>query len=78
MSTETKTPNPADALTEGWQSVSNDAAIDELQREINVRMRCFPRWIEEGRVSKTDAKDRLQRMIKAATLLQLALDTKSA
>lgn len=37
-------------------------AVDELTREYNVRARCFPRWVDEGRVSKTDAQDRLDRL----------------
>jgi len=45
-------------------------AVDELVRETNVRIRCFPRWIDDGRVSKTDAKDRLERIQSALTLLQ--------
>jgi hypothetical protein len=37
-------------------------ALDELEREFNVRARCFPRWIQDGRVSRTDAQDRLDRL----------------
>lgn len=40
-------------------------AIDEVERELNVRSRCFPRWITEGRVSRTDAQDRLDRLATA-------------
>ena len=45
-------------------------ALDELQRELNVRKRCFPRWIGDGRLSATDAQDRLDRLATAVTLLQ--------
>jgi hypothetical protein len=45
-------------------------AIDEVQRELNVRMRCFPRWIEDGRVSGTDAQDRIDRLQTALEHLQ--------
>ena len=44
-------------------------ALDELERELNVRSRCFHRWIREGRVSKTDARDRLDRMASAHKML---------
>lgn len=44
---------------------SFEEALDELQREFNVRQRCFPRWITEGRVSRTDAQDRLDRLATA-------------
>lgn len=44
-------------------------ALDELEREANVRSRCFPRWIKEGKVSMTDARDRLDRLGSAIKLL---------
>jgi hypothetical protein len=46
-------------------------AADELQREYNVRSRCFPRWVKEGRVSATDAQDRLDRIASAIEFLRL-------
>jgi hypothetical protein len=66
-------PTP-DELAEGWEDRSFQEALDELAREIQVRERCFPKWINEGRVSNSDAKDRLQRLIKAAEVLQLIID----
>lgn len=50
------------------------AARDELEREYNIRERCYPRWIGEGRVSKTDANDRLARQKKAMEIVDIALD----
>jgi hypothetical protein len=44
-------------------------AIDELHRELTVRQRCFPRWVKEGRVSATDAQDRIDRLATAHDLL---------
>jgi len=44
-------------------------ALDELGRELNVRKRCFPRWILDGRVSATDAQDRIDRLATAIQLL---------
>lgn len=44
-------------------------AIDEVERELNIRSRCFPRWIKDGRVSRTDAQDRLDRLATAFTWL---------
>ena len=64
-----------DDLTKGWQLVDVVAALDEIEREINVRSRCFLRWIEDGRLSRTDAKDRLQRLIKAGQLCQMGIDS---
>jgi hypothetical protein len=51
-------------------------ALDETYREKQVRERCFPRWVQEGRVSKTDASDRLARQILAVKILQLLLDSR--
>jgi hypothetical protein len=45
-------------------------ALDELIREFNVRARCFPRWVQDGRVSGTDAQDRLDRLATAIELLR--------
>lgn len=44
-------------------------ALDEVHRELCVRKRCFPRWILDGRVSKTDAQDRIDRLATAFDLL---------
>ena len=44
-------------------------ALDDLERELNVRARCFDRWVAEGRMSSTDAKDRIERMATAHKLL---------
>jgi hypothetical protein len=49
--------------------VAPQAALDELFRELQVRVRCFPRWIQEGRVSRTDAQDRIDRLHTAHELL---------
>ena len=45
-------------------------AVDECQRELNVRRRCFPRWVADGRVSATDAQDRVDRLATAIEHLQ--------
>jgi N-glycosylase/DNA lyase len=54
--------------------------MDEVGREVQVRARCFPRWISEGRVSKSDAEDRLRRLCKAKDALEkvVALDESQA
>lgn len=49
---------------------SPQEALDECERELNVRKRCFARWIADGRVSRTDAQDRLDRLGTAVKLLQ--------
>ena len=50
------------------------AAVDELFRELQVRLRCFPRWIAEGRVSRTDAVDRIDWLHTAHELLKGMVD----
>lgn len=40
---------------------SIEEALSELGREMQVRTRCFPRWVAEGRMSKVEACDRLER-----------------
>lgn len=57
--------------------VDPQAALDELYRELAVRARCFPRWIVEGRVSRTDAQDRLNRMHTAYELLKGAVESQA-
>jgi hypothetical protein len=58
--------------------VDPQAALDELYRELAVRSRCFPRWIVEGRVSRTDAQDRLNRMHTAYELLKGSIAKEAA
>lgn len=67
----------ADSLAAGWEKRSVQEALDEIAREIGVRERCFPKWIQDTKVSSSDAKDRLQRLIKAAQLIQVLLDTQA-
>jgi hypothetical protein len=40
-------------------------AIAEVERECNVRFKCFDRWVADGRLSEVDARDRLERLISA-------------
>lgn len=48
-------------------------AIDEVEREFNVRERCFPKWVTEGRLTRSDAKDRLERLGAACYFLRCLL-----
>lgn len=45
-----------------WQGRSLLEAISEVNREINVRVRCYPRWIAEGRKDPVEAQDCLDRL----------------
>jgi len=40
-------------------------AIAEVERECNVRFKCFDRWVKDGKLGEVEARDRLQRLISA-------------
>jgi hypothetical protein len=50
-----------------------EEAQSEVERECEVRRRCFDKWIGEGRISRIDANDRLERMISANIFLKKLL-----
>lgn len=39
-----------------------EEAISEVDRELQVRKRCYDRWITDGRLSTVEARDRLERL----------------
>lgn len=49
---------------------SREEAISECERELQVRERCYDRWVEEKRLSNVDARDRLERLRAAVHYLQ--------
>lgn len=63
-----------DSLAVGWQNRTYREALDEIARELGVRERMYVRWVTEGKHSVSDATDRLQRMICAASVIQLIVD----
>jgi hypothetical protein len=44
---------------------SLEEATSEIQREMDVRRRLFDRWVSEGKMSWTDANDRMERHMSA-------------
>lgn len=50
-----------------------EEAIAEVEREFNVRERCFPKWVADGRLTNIDAKDRLERLGAACYFLRALL-----
>jgi hypothetical protein len=58
-----------DSLIAGWEGCTVVQAYDELNREMNVREKCFSKWVGEGKLSASDAADRAQRMAKACRIL---------
>jgi hypothetical protein len=51
-------------------------AIDEVDRELAVRRRIFPKWVEDGKLSQTEAIDRLERLTASSTYLKRFRDLK--
>jgi len=45
------------------------AALDEIQREIDTRKRLYDRWLAEGKVTWQEAHDRLTRLMGAHQFL---------
>ena len=64
----------ASDIADKFQTRSLQEAYDEAHREMQVRLRCFDRWVTEGRISASDATDRLQRLAKAVWALGRMLD----
>lgn len=54
-------------------SRSLQESVDEVERELNVRRKCFDRWVGDGRLAQTDALDRFQRMCSAWHYLKRCL-----
>lgn len=48
---------------------SVEEAHSELEREFNVRMRCYDNWVKDGKMSRIDAQDRLDRLAAALNYL---------
>ena len=48
---------------------TNQNAYDELMRELSMRERLYPRWVKEGKLSRTDARTRLDAFARAAMMV---------
>lgn len=56
------------ALVRPTQRTSQEA-LAEVRRELDVRKRCFSRWVDDGKMSEMDAVDRYERMYSALVYL---------
>ena len=45
-------------------------AADEVAREIGVRKKCYDRWVAEGKLSYSEAVDRMMRLKSALHYMQ--------
>ena len=50
--------------------------LAEVERELGLRIRMYPEWITARKLSALDAKDRLERLARAAQILQMVYDGK--
>jgi len=51
------------------ESVTDQHAYDEAMRELQVRERLYARWVKEGKISRTDARVRLDSQARICFLL---------
>lgn len=48
-------------------------AHSEVMRELGVRRRCYGRWIQDGKLTEVDATDRMERLERAADIIERAI-----
>ena len=65
---------PYDIQLKAGARRSIEEAISEAERELQVRERCYARWITDGKLSKVDARDRTDRLQAAVQYLKYLLD----
>ena len=53
-----------------------EEALSEVERELRVRERCFSRWVQDGKLTRIDAVDRVQRLESAWLYLDKMLTIK--
>lgn len=44
---------------------SHADAVQEVEREANVRMKCYDRWVAEGKMSAEEARKRMNAIVSA-------------
>lgn len=62
-------------MTRSDRPVTVEAAVAEVQRELQVRVRCYDGWVKDGKMARIDAQDRMDRLAQANDLLE-AIQTK--
>lgn len=55
------------------QQITLEEMMDEIKREIKMRERVYPRWIENGRMPKQDADLQMLKMRAFRALLETEL-----
>lgn len=62
-----KPMNTYNAASNGTRTL--EEAVSEVQREIEVRRRLYDTWVSNGKLSRVDAHDRLERLLSALRYL---------
>ena len=57
-------------LMKGTVMRSSKEALSEINRELGVRRRCYTRWISDGKLDSVEATDRMERMERAAEIVE--------
>ncbi len=55
--------------------VTPTEAWSECEREIQVRVRCYDKWIGDGKIAWADARDRLARLGEASRMLKEIIES---
>ena len=58
-----------------YQGRSLAEAISEVNRELTVRERIFPKWVKEGKMDAIDSQDRFDRLAAARHFLVLLAES---
>lgn len=58
----------------GDVKVSPEEAWSEVERERQVRNRVYEKWVEEGKLSWADARDRYARIVSASAMLKAIIE----
>lgn len=69
-------PNRPSGASIGMRSL--EEAISEVERELQVRKRCYGRWVDDGKLSVVDARDRLDRLAAARDYLRRMSESQEA
>ena len=52
---------------------SSAEAASEVLRELQVRRRCYTRWVDDGKLTAVEARDRLERLERALEIVERAV-----
>ena len=59
-------------MTRSTQLRTLEEAHSEVEREMQVRARCFDNWVRDGKMTSVDARDRFDRLATALEYITAA------